>query len=303
MKILVLGSRGNVGRQLVDELESRDVEVIGADMSHSDAPNYRRCDLSEFRQIQGLVSEVRPDYVYNLAAEFGRWNGEQFYEQVWKTNVIGTKHLLLLQQDLGYRLVHFSSSEVYGDYTDVMDETVMDNVEVRQLNDYAISKWVNELQINNSEQMHQTQSVRVRLFNTYGPGERYTPFRSAICTFAYKAIHDIPYTVFTDHTRTSTYISDACATLANISSNFHTGEVYNIGSNTKHDMKTASDLVLAAAGKTDSLIEYKDSEPHTTMHKQVDISKAVKELGHRDTVSLESGIKNTVDWMKEIYSV
>lgn len=77
-----------------------------------------------------------------------------------------------------------------------MREEVMDSEEIRQLNDYALSKWVNELQIMNAELMCGSPTVRVRLFNTYGPGEYYTPYRSAISIFAYKALHDLPYTVY-----------------------------------------------------------------------------------------------------------
>jgi dTDP-glucose 4,6-dehydratase len=49
-----------------------------------------------------------------------------------------------------------------------MSEDVMDKFEIRQLNDYALSKWVNEQQANSAAV--RTESVRVRLFNTYGRG-------------------------------------------------------------------------------------------------------------------------------------
>ena len=50
------------------------------------------------------------------AAEFGRWNGEDFYETLWRTNAVGTKNVIRLQERLKFRLIHFSSSEVYGDW-------------------------------------------------------------------------------------------------------------------------------------------------------------------------------------------
>ena len=73
-----------------------------------------------------------------------------------------------------------------------MAESAMDEHEIKQLNDYAISKWLNELQIRNSAAQFGTETVIVRLFNTYGPGEHYTPFRSVICLFLYCALHDLP---------------------------------------------------------------------------------------------------------------
>lgn len=61
---------------------------------------------------------------------------------------------------------------------------------------------------------------------------------------AYRALHDIPYTVYRKHQRTHCYISDAVRSLANIVERFQSG-VYNIGSNVVHDMKYASDLILS----------------------------------------------------------
>jgi dTDP-glucose 4,6-dehydratase len=300
-KILVLGGRGTVGRSLVDELARRNHSLIIADRGYFSAPNYYKCDISEYRQIERIFLDHEIAFVYNLAAEFGRWNGEAFYESLWTSNVIGYKHLLRLQEKFRFRMVHFSSSEVYGDYDGVMAEDVMDTHEVRQMNDYAMTKWVNEMQTLNSATMFNTETVRVRLFNTYGPGEYYSPYRSALCIFCYHAINDLPYTVYLGHRRTSTYVSDCCATLANIFDNFKAGEVYNIGGLDLHDMKSASDMILKKLGKADSLVTDKEGEPVTTKDKVVDVSKAVRDLNHRSTVPLEEGLSRTLEWMAQVY--
>jgi len=178
----------------------------------------------------------------------------------------------------------------------------MDKVEIKQLNDYAMTKWVNEQQVLNSAQQFKTKSVRVRLFNTYGPGEYYSPYRSVICLFCYRALHNIPYTVYKGHKRTSTYIADMSRTLANISTNFKANEVYNIGGTDFHDIETCSRLILKHLKKSDKkLVEYRDSEILTTKQKLVDCSKAIKDLRHRTTVTLEEGIKKTLAWMKQTY--
>ena len=303
MKILVLGARGTVGRSLVDELTRRNHSLLIADRGYFSASNYYKCDVSEYRQIERIFLENEVDFVYNLAAEFGRWNGEQFYESLWTTNVIGFKHLLRLQERFKFRMVHFSSSEVYGDHDGVMVEHVMDTNEIRQLNDYAITKWVNEMQTLNSAEMFGTETVRVRLFNTYGPGEYYSPFRSALCIFCYHALNDLPYTVYLGHRRTSTYVTDCCSTLANIYDEFKPGEVYNIGGVDLHDMKTASDLILKILGKDDANVTYKEGEPFTTKDKVVDVSKAIRDLKHTATVGLDEGLERTLAWMKQVYSV
>lgn len=318
MKILVTGGLGAVGSFLVPELQRRGHEVFVVDLKHHhNAPNYARCDVSEFRQVERLwtgggwpqgytPASRRFDVVYHLAAEFGRWNGEDFYENLWATNAIGTKNILRMQEREGFRAVYFSSSEVYGDYEGVMSESVMDEVEIPQLNDYAMSKWVNEMQVRNSATQFGTESVRVRLFNTYGPGEYYSPYRSVVCLFCYRALHDIPYTVYRGHHRTSTYITDMARTLANISGNFRPGEVYNIGGTDYHTIEQVSEIVLRHLGKSDresELVSFKEAEIMTTKQKLVDCEKAIRDLEHRSTVSLEEGIGNTLAWMKSVYNV
>jgi len=315
--ILVTGGLGAVGSHLVRELRSRGHDVFVADMRHHHDPQYARCDVGEFHQVErlwtgggwanGYSARARGfDYVYHLAAEFGRWNGEDYYENVWRTNAVGVKNMLRMQEREGFKAVYFSSSEVYGDYDGVMSESVMDTVEIRQMNDYAMSKWVNEMQIQNSATQFGTQSVRVRLFNTYGPGEYYSPYRSVICMFVYRLLHDLPITVYRGYKRTSTYITDMCRTLSNIAGSFTPGEVYNIGGEDFHTIEEAADLVLRLTGREarrDELVVYQPQETLTTREKRVDCAKARRDLQHRSTVALEEGIANTVAWMKDVYKV
>ncbi len=301
MKILVTGGLGTVGNFLVEELRLRGHDVWMCDLYHHHDPQYMRCDVSQYRQLE-CVFESRPfDYVYHLAAEFGRWNGEDFFENLWCSNTIGTKNVLRMQEKHGFRLVYFSSSEVYGDWEGVMSEDVMDRYEVRQLNDYAITKWVGEMQVLNSARMFGTESVRVRLFNLYGPGEKYSNYRSVNCLFCYRALRDIPYTVYLNHHRSSTYVTDATCTLANIVDNFIPGEAYNIGSGEYHDIKTVSDIILDILGKDDRLVTYCESEPFTTKNKRIDMAKSVRNLDHQPKVPLDEGLRLTLEWMKEYY--
>jgi dTDP-glucose 4,6-dehydratase len=112
----------------------------------------------------------------------------------------------------------------------------------------------------------------------------------------------MPYTVYLNHHRTSTYVTDTARTLANIVDNFKTGEVYNIGGGQYHDIKYLSDLILAEVGKDDSLVEYVESEPFTTKDKKINVDKAVRDLAHKPEIGLEEGIPKTVDWMRTVYA-
>ena len=300
-RVLVTGGRGFIGSHLVEELKRRGHEVWACDLMHGGEENYIRCDVGRYRQVERMFEENDFDYVYHAAAEYGRWNGEDYYENLWMTNAVGTKNILKMQEKRRFRMVFFGSAEVYGDYDGVMCEDVMDRVPIKQMNDYAISKWVNELQIMNSEKMFGTETVRVRLFNVYGPGEHYTPYRGWIPKFIYKALKDEPYTVYLGHRRTLEYVEDICRTLANVIENFKPGEVYNLGGDQQYEIKYVSDLILKTLGKDDSKVVYKEAEPFTTRVKTPDSTKAKKDLNFKLTVPVEEGIRMTVEWFKKKY--
>ena len=297
-RVLITGGRGFIGSHLVREFEKRGHQVWSCDLMHSGLENYVRCDVSKYRQVEHVFEEHQFDYVYHAAAEYGRWNGEDYYENLWSTNAVGTKNLLTVQEKKRFRMIFFGSAEVYGDYDGVMSESVMDTVPIKQMNDYAISKWVNELQILNSANMHKTETVRVRLFNVYGPGEHYTPYRGWIPKFIHKALRDEPYTVYLGHKRTLEYVEDICRTLANIIDNFKPGEVYNLGGTKQYDIKFVSDLILKNLGKNDSNVTYKEAEPFTTRVKTPDSSKARRDLDFELAVPVEEGIRRTVEWFR-----
>jgi len=316
MNILVTGGLGTIGAGLIKELRARGHHVVSCDLNHQadeigfslrtdvDVPLYARCDIGEFRQIERVLERTGPfDYVYNCAAEFGRWNGEDFYETLWRTNAVGTKNIIRLQERLKFRLIHFSSSEVYGDWPELMVESVMDEYEIKQLNDYAMTKWVNEMQVRNSIAQYGTESVVVRLFNTYGPGEYYSPYRSVNCRFLYCALHGLPWTVFRGHSRTSTYLADTVRTLANIADNFKPGETYNIGGSDLHSIEQLSDVILKITGASPSLVNHQESEILTTKWKRVDTTKSVQDLNHKNSYSLEDGMRLTTDWMRNAYNL
>jgi dTDP-glucose 4,6-dehydratase len=302
-KILVTGGRGFIGTNLVAELRSRGHEIVTCDIVHGEDENHIRADVGSYGQLQRVFERHSFDYVYHLAAEYGRWNGEDHYENVWNTNLVGTKNILRFQEKYQFRQIFFSSCEVYGDYDGVITEDLMDRIPIKQMNDYAISKWAGELQVLNSVQMFGTETVRVRPLNCYGPHEYYSPYRGVIPIFVYRALMGLPYTVYLGHQRIFDYVTDTCRTLANLVDNFIPGEVYNLGSREDWitDIKQVSDLVLNFLDKDDSLVTYKEAEPFTTRTKRVDFSKIRRDLNHSPQVSLEEGIAKYIKWMKTVY--
>ena len=301
--ILVTGGRGFIGTNLTNELRSRGHEVWTCDLLQGEDPRHIRADTGVYQQMESIFRKHRFDFVYHLAAEYGRWNGEDHYDNLWQTNVIGTKNMLRLQEQYSFRMIFFSSAEVYGDYDQLMSEDVMERVPIKQMNDYAITKWAGELQCLNHAAMFGSETVRVRPVGCYGPHEYYSPYRGVIPIFVYSALTGSKFTVYRGHKRIFDYVEDTCRTFANIVENFKAGEVYNVGS--REDwvigIEDLAEIVLEATGASTSLAEYKGEEGFTTRVKVVDFSKARRDLKHDPRVDIREGVRRYIAWARKVY--
>lgn len=302
-RVLITGALGTLGRPLVQELDARGHQVWGIDLQHSPYDNILRADVADYRQVEEIFKQINPEYVYHLAAEFGRLNGEQWYEQLWRTNAIGTRNILELcaqrHQLLGNRpsLIFASSSEIYGEISGHTPITEEDDMEGYPLNDYAISKWANEMQIKAHMKRYGTSAMILRFFNAYGPGEYYHPYRSVCALFCHAALHDEPVTVFDGYHRVFMYIDDFIPTLANACEKFTAGEVINIGGSEYREVIDVANIAFDYLNKEPKII-LQPVDKHNVHNKRPDIQKAIKLLGHRPGVTLELGIPATLEWMK-----
>lgn len=302
-RILVTGSKGTLGSRLVQQLEQNGHEVWQVDTRHEADERYFRADVANWRQLE-RVFEQPYDYVYHLAAEFGRINGEEYYDTLWRTNVIGTRNILEFQRRKGFRLIFASSSEVYGETkAEVLDEDLPLRQPIIPHNDYALTKWVNEIQIMNFERRYEVPVVRLRFFNAYGPGERYHNYRSVVCLMAYRALTGRPWTVYEGYYRTFMYIDDFIPTLARVADRFKPGEVYNIGGTDFRSVRELSDLILQLTGADPGLVTYLPEDKHNTVSKRPDIRKAMRDLDHNPKVTLEQGLPPTIEWLRREYGL
>ncbi|HBB95715.1 MAG TPA: nucleoside-diphosphate sugar epimerase [Blastocatellia bacterium] len=303
--ILVTGGRGFIGTNLTNELRSRGNDVWTCDILQGEDPQHLKADVGVYQQMDVIFRRQKFDYVYHLAAEYGRWNGEDHYENLWRTNVIGTKNVLRLQEQHKFRMIFFSSAEVYGDYDELMSEDVMERVPIKQMNDYAISKWGGELQCLNHAAMFGNEVVRVRPVGCYGPHEYYSPYRGVIPILVYSALKGKKFTVHRGHKRIFDYVEDTCRTFANIAENFIPGEVYNVGGREDWviDIEELAEIVLHETGADPELAEFKGEEGFTTRVKIVDFSKARRDLKHDPKIDVREGVRRYVDWSRKVYSV
>lgn len=311
-RVLVTGSLGTLGKPLVTELKARGHEVWQTDTCHSAEEMFIRADVGDYRQIERVFATCRPEYVYHLAAEFGRLNGEEYYEHVWRTNAIGTRNILELSRETWTngalfqtappKVIFASSSEIYGDAPSPDRALSEDMDQAGHLsNDYAISKWTNELQIRSHIKRYGTDVMTLRFFNAYGPGEYYHPYRSVCALFCYAALMDLPITVFSKYHRVFMYIDDFTPTLANCMERFVPGETINIGGSEFREVYDVADIAFDYVGRSRDKWTVLSSDQHNITNKRPDIRKARNLLGHNPGVVLEEGIPMTIDWMRTVY--
>ncbi len=305
-RILITGMLGTIGLPLSRELERRGHQVYGIDHKHSHLPNVFRADVANYRELEDLfLLGLGYDYVYHLAAEFGRINGEEYYESLWRTNAIGTRNILELQKKRGFNLIFASSSEIYGEqnHPHWLHENLSNEIPILQPNDYALSKWVNEVQIMNFEKRYGSPIMRLRFFNAYGPGEFYHAYRSVVCLFCYRALHGLPWTVYRNYHRVFMYIDDFIPTLANAVNCFKAGQVLNIGGDEYRSVEHLSDIVREHTNANPELVTYLDEDRHNIVNKRPDITQARAFLGHDPKVTLEEGVPKTLEWMRSVYGI
>lgn len=303
--ILMTGGRGFIGTNLTNEIRTRGHDVWTCDILQGEDPQHLKADTGVYQQMDSIFRQHKFEYVYHLAAEYGRWNGEDHYENLWRTNTIGTKNMLRLQEQQRFKMIFFSSAEVYGDYDGLMSEDVMERVPIKQMNDYAITKWAGELQCLNHAAMFGVEVVRVRPVGCYGPHEYYSRYRGVIPIFVYHALKGKEFPVYRGHKRIFDYVEDTCRTFANIVDNFIPGEVYNIGGREEWDIdiEELADIVLQATGASPRLAVYKGEEGFTTRLKVVDFGKARRDLKHDPKIDIREGVRRYVAWVRRVYEL
>lgn len=297
MRILVTGSQGTLGRPLLEELRARGHEAWGTDLRHDSDPRYVRADVAVCHQLEAAFMAAEPSFVYHLAAEFGRLNGEQWTEQLWRTAMVGTRNVLDLCAAHEARLAFASSSEVYGELeADWLEETATDGAPILHLNEYALSKWTNERQILSYQRRYGLDAVRLRFFNAYGPGEAYHPYRSVVALFCHRALLDKALPVYADYWRTFMHLDDFTPTLANVCEADLHWSVYNIGGVDFRAVEELADIVLEQAGAGD--IDLVAEDRHNVRSKRPVIERAQTDLDHHPTIDLEAGVPTVIEWMK-----
>jgi len=267
-----------------------------------------RADVSEHRQLKQLLGDMgNPDVVCHLAAEFGRVNGAHYPEQLWRTNQLGTRNIIDLCLESGARLILAGSSEAYGDYLTNDDGSLSENLLDGKVgtfhNEYALSKWAQERQVMIAAQNDGLESVVLRFFNAYGPGEFYNPYRSVVCLFCYRLMFGLPITVYKGYHRVFMYVDDWCETVANAAERFDDlrEPVYNVGGTEYRSVEEMASLAIGIIKPANQVVQFLDKEVANVTNKRPDVSLAMRDLGHDPSITLEDGLVRTVEWLRQAY--
>jgi dTDP-glucose 4,6-dehydratase len=303
-RAVVTGGAGFVGSWLCERLLDLDIQVVCvdsfvtgsranvADLERREGFSVLEQDVSAALDVDGKV-----DWVLHLACPASPLDYLRLPIETMLVGSQGTKHALDLAEATGARFVLASTSEVYGDPAEhPQPETYWGNVNpVGPRSVYDESKRFAEALSTAYRTARGVDTGIVRIFNTFGPRMRVDDGR-AIPAFMSQALAGRPLTVAGDgsQTRSLCYVEDTVSGLLAMAASSHPGPV-NIGSQEEMTMLALAERVRALTG-SGSVVEFVDLPVDDPRVRRPDTRLAAELLGWEPQVSVEEGLKRTLEW-------
>lgn len=316
MRALITGVTGFVGSHLADYLlaEQPEVEIFGTrrwrsrmeNIEHLDGRlQLRECDLRDPAAIQGVLAEVRPDYIFHLAAQ-------SFVPASWRapsetlmTNILGQTNIFeavrVLELDPVIQIA--GSSEEYG--LVLPDEVpIKETNPLRPLSPYAVSKVAQDLLAYQYFRSYGLKTVRTRGFNHTGPrrGEVFVTsnFAKQIASIEAGLREPVIRVGNLDAQRDFTDVRDIVRAYWLAVSEATPGEVYNLASGRAVTIRELLDQLLALS---DTEVEVQ-VDPDRLRPSDVEIllgdySKFRSDTGWEPSIPLEQTLKDTLDYWRQ----
>jgi UDP-glucose 4-epimerase len=307
MKVIVTGGCGFVGSHLVDQLvrnsELERVLVIddlrlGKELNI--AQHKKDIDMlsmsvqDAFTEQLGLIHAFDADVVYNLAVDplpkslIYPW-------EVWYNNVAITKHVARFCGNHEIRMVHFSSSEVYGT---VKSGKISECNVMNPLTMYAASKAACDHIIGVLVETERLDAVIVRPFNCIGPRQNEKSYAGIIpMTINRIKRGERPVIYGTgEQTRDYTYVTDIAKAATIVAARGETGRVYNActGIETRIDWLVNE---ISEHMNYRGTVDYQQARLGDVMRHQGD-NNMIKYIGWRPKVDIREAVAKTVEWYK-----
>ena len=316
MRFLITGGAGFLGSHLTDALLERGDEVTILDVASDlkvrhqlSNPRFRYVHDSIFSReiLEGLVSWC--DVVYHLAAVVGvdHYVGDPY--QVLNVNVNGTQNVLTVAFKANKKVVFSSTSEVYGKSLSIPfreeGERLLGSTTVDRWC-YSTSKAVGE---HFCFAFHKLglPVVVLRYFNVYGPRLDRMDVGRVMTIFLGQLMRGVPLTVIGDgaQTRSFTYVDEAIrATVAAGLREEAVGRIINIGTDEEVSIKELAALMIRLWGSRSSIAFVPQVEVYGSSYEDIprrvpDIQGMREVLGVSPRVSLEEGLKHTIEWFRK----
>ena len=322
-KILVIGGSGFVGSNLCCQLlqEGAHQVTVVDNLLSAQAENLPKNEkvcfvfgsISDDRVLMSLAKDY--DYVFHLATYHGNQSSIHDPLADHENNTIttlkvcehfkGSTHL----KKMVYSSAGCTVAKKTYDDVGATDE----DAEVSLYHDspYQISKIIGEFYGNYYWMKYQLPFVKARFQNVYGPREvlgagswRGTPatvWRNVTPTFIWKALHqeELPLENEGKASRDFIYVDDIVEGLIACAVNGKAGEVYNLASGQETTIKELAESINRLTNNPTPIL-YTNPRPWDRSGKRFgSTEKAQKDLGFIAKLSLEDGLKETINWTKE----
>ncbi|MEM1158423.1 MAG: UDP-glucuronic acid decarboxylase family protein [Verrucomicrobiota bacterium] len=305
-RTLVTGAAGFLGSHLVDKCLAAGHEVIGMDnlltgnmdnldhLAGKERFNFVKQDVTEYIYVQGNL-----DYIFHFASPASPIDYLEKPIQTMKVGSLGTHKTLGLAREKGAAFLLASTSECYGDpEVHPQQEDYWGNVNpIGPRGVYDEAKRFAEALTMAYHRYHGVNTHIVRIFNTYGPRMRLRDGR-VVPAFIGQALQGQPLSIFGDgsQTRSFCYVSDLIEGIFRLSqSDYH--EPVNIGNPGEMTIKEFAEKIQEIM-ESDSPIDYQDLPVDDPKQRQPDISLAKKLLDWEPQVSLDEGLRATIEYFR-----
>ena len=303
---LVTGAAGFIASNLVDRLIAEGYSVTGIDDLSSgklanlpDGFDLRQMDIRD-PELRTVVSEIRPDVVFHLAAQISVSVSAREPVMDAEVNVLGALNLFEGIRELestGTKVVYVTSGgTAYGEPAVLpADEATP----VRPLSPYGASKLAVETYLPIYERLCGLDYSIIRLANIYGPRQDPHGEAGVVAIFARSMLGGKPLKVFGDGNdeRDYVYVGDVVDAIVRSAASSLPGP-FNVGTGVGTSTNRIFEVIAEHCGHTDPAVH---GPPRAGDINKItlDATKAERELGWVPKVPLEDGLKLTVDWFKQ----
>ncbi len=308
-KVLVTGINGFAGTHLNNLLVSLGYEVFGTIKpgGNKHDSHFSPVDIQDFEGIKKAIDHANPDYIYHLAALTSPAESFKDPSRTITNNISGQLNVLEAVKQLGLtetRVLVVSSAEVYG-AADDRDLPLNEHAPLKPLSPYAVSKVAQDFLGYQYFHSQNVKTIIVRPFNNTGPYQG--PF-FVIPSFAKQIAeiekgHKEPILKVgnLEARRDFTDVRDTVRAYEMLMTKGTPGEVYNIGSGQSHKIQEVLDILLSYS--TINIIVEKDPalmRPGDIPELRCDYDKLHKATGWKPEISLETSLKDTLDYWRNI---